>query len=116
MRWLADENFNNDILRGLFRRVPGIDLVRAQDVGLTETDDPLVLAWAAAENRVLLTHDVTTITRHAYDRIREDSRMPGVIEVPNYLEIGVVVDDIEIIDTCGTEHECEGQVRYLPLR
>jgi hypothetical protein len=29
LRWLADENFNNDILRALSRRRPGIDVVRA---------------------------------------------------------------------------------------
>jgi hypothetical protein len=34
LRWLADENFNNDILRALFRSNPAIDIVRAQDVGL----------------------------------------------------------------------------------
>jgi hypothetical protein len=30
----ADENFNNDILRGLLRRKPDLDMVRVQDAGL----------------------------------------------------------------------------------
>jgi len=30
---VADENFNNDILRGLLRRNPLLDIVRIQDVG-----------------------------------------------------------------------------------
>jgi hypothetical protein len=30
LRWLADENFNNDILRPLRRGSPDIDIVRAQ--------------------------------------------------------------------------------------
>ena len=42
----ADENFNNDILRGLLRRNPSLDIVRIQDVGLSSADDPTVLAWA----------------------------------------------------------------------
>ena len=46
LRWLADENFNN-ILRALFRSGPGIDIVRAQDAGLTGIDDEALLAWAA---------------------------------------------------------------------
>ena len=50
MRWLADENFNNDILRALFRRKPGIDVVRAQDAGLTGSDDEALLAWAAEQD------------------------------------------------------------------
>lgn len=59
LRFLSDENLNNDIVRGLLRRKPEIDLVRVQDVGLSGADDPTVLAWAAQDGRVLLTQDVT---------------------------------------------------------
>ena len=59
---VADENFNNDILRGLLQCDPSLDIVRIQDVGLTHARDPDVLEWAAQENRVLLTHDKNTIT------------------------------------------------------
>jgi hypothetical protein len=58
LRWLADENFDNDILRALFRRKPEIDVVRAQDAGLTGSDDEALLAWAAEQDRVLLTVSV----------------------------------------------------------
>jgi hypothetical protein len=81
VRWLADENFNNDILRALFRLKLDLDIVRAQDVGLTATDDAELLAWAADQNRVLLTHDVCTITAHAYRRVMKGEPMPGVFEV-----------------------------------
>jgi len=40
LRLAADENFNNDIVRGIRRRNPGIDLVRVQDEGLSAADDP----------------------------------------------------------------------------
>lgn len=60
LRWLADENLNNDILRGLLRRKADRDIVRIQDAGLSGADDPQVLTWAAAHDRILLTHDVTT--------------------------------------------------------
>ena len=43
----ADENFNNDIVRGLLRRKPDLNIVRLQDVGLSGADDPAVLEWAA---------------------------------------------------------------------
>jgi hypothetical protein len=32
LRLAADETFNSDIVRGLFRRKPEIDIVRVQDV------------------------------------------------------------------------------------
>ena len=116
MRWLADENFNNDILRALFRRNPKLDIVRVQDVGLDGTDDPALLAWAAATSRLLLTHDVSTITAYAYDRVRNGDRMPGVFEVSRGVPIVVAVEDILLIGECSHPDEWEGQVRYLPLR
>ena len=58
----ADENFDNDIVRGLLRRRPDIDIVRVQDVGLSGASDPIILEWAAEQQRLLLTHDVATIT------------------------------------------------------
>ncbi len=67
MRLLTDENFNGSILRGLMRRLPGLDIVRVQDVGLIHADDPIILEWAANEGRILLTHDVATITVYAYE-------------------------------------------------
>ncbi len=61
MKFLADENFDNTIIRGLERRQLDIEIVRVQDIGLSGKDDPTVLEWAAKEGRVLLTHDVATI-------------------------------------------------------
>ncbi len=68
LRLAADENFNNDIIRGLVRRKPDIDIIRIQDVGLSGAADPMILEWAAGQGRVLVTHDVSTLTPHAYDR------------------------------------------------
>ncbi len=56
MKLLADEN-DNTLVRGLLRRRPSINIVRVQDVGLSGENDPIILAWAAQENRILLTHD-----------------------------------------------------------
>lgn len=112
----ADENFNNDIVRGLLRRRSDLDIVRVQDAGLSGADDPTVLEWAAQEGRVLLTHDVSTITHHAYERVRAGKRMPGVFEVSRNLPIGVVIEDILLLAEYSLESEWEGQVRYLPLR
>ncbi|MBP1468875.1 DUF5615 family PIN-like protein [Candidatus Chloroploca sp. M-50] len=50
----ADEHFNTNIVRGLLRRAPSLDIVRVQDAGLSGGDDPPVLAWAAQEGRGLL--------------------------------------------------------------
>ena len=115
MRWLADENFNNGVIRGLLRRSPELDIVRIQDLGLGGSSDEVVLARAATEGRVLLTHDVTTITDFAYRRVLRGQGMPGVFEVPRGAAISLLIEDILLIDECSVEGEWEGRVTYLPL-
>jgi hypothetical protein len=116
LRLVADENFNNDILRGVRRRNPAVDLVRVQDEGLSGADHPAVVEWAAQAGRVLLTHDVSTMTRYAYDRVRQGQPMPGVFEVSRQVPIGVAIEEILMLAECSLPGDWEGQVRYLPLR
>jgi hypothetical protein len=115
LKLVADENFDNTIVRGLLRRRQNIDIIRIQDVGLSGEEDPVVLAYAAEEGRVLLTHDVATITRFAYERLAQGLPMPGVLEVSTDAQIGRAIEDILIVADCTLEGELEGQILYLPL-
>lgn len=116
LRFLADENFNGRILRGLQRRVPDVDVVRAQDLDeLYAEDDPVVLAWAADQGRVVLTHDVATMAGYAYERVVAGQSMPGVFEVDQDMPIGQAVDELELIARASQAGEWEGPVRFLPL-
>jgi predicted nuclease of predicted toxin-antitoxin system len=80
-RFAVDEDFDNRIVRGLLRLLPTLDIVRVQDAGLLGKRDPEVLEWSANENRVLLTHDASTMTKHAYARVELGTPMPGLFEV-----------------------------------
>jgi len=115
LRLAADENLNNAIVRGLRRLSADIDIVRVQDIGLSGADDPTVLAWAASESRVLLTHDLATVTAFAYARVREGLPMPGVFEINDNASIGRVLDELMLLVFCSHDGEWENQVRYLPL-
>ena len=57
------------ITRDLLVHEPGLDLVRAQNSVLIGIDDPSVLAWAAVNGRVVLSHDRNTMTDAAILRI-----------------------------------------------
>jgi hypothetical protein len=116
LRLAADENFNNDVVRGVRRRNPAVDIVRVQDVGLSAAVDVAILEWAAQSGRVLLTHDVTTMTRYAHERVREGKPMPGVFEVGRHVPIRIAIEEIVLLAECSLDQEWEGQVRYLPLR
>ncbi len=115
LRLAADEDFNGRIVRGLRRREPGLGLVRVQDTEVFGAPDPEVLEWAAADSRVLLTHDVSTMTAFAYERVRKGQSMPGIVEVPQSLPIGQAIDDILLLAAASRAEEYEGQVLYLPL-
>jgi hypothetical protein len=113
---LIDENFNQRILRGLMRAVPGLDFVLIQDVGLRGCADPVVLAWAAEQKRVLVTHDLKTIPKHAYERIHDQLPMPGVISLPDSMTIRQSVEELKLLVQCINLTELENLVFYLPLR
>jgi len=115
LRLLADENFNGSIIRGLLRRKPEVDVVRVQDVGLSGADDRMVLAWAAHEGRVLLTHDQHTVPKYAYERMVAGLPMAGVFVADTYLPVQQAIEDLLLLVECSEEHEWEGQVHYLPL-
>lgn len=92
-----------------------LDIVRVQDVGLLNADDPNILDWAAQENRILLTHDVATITMYAYSRIEKLLPMPGVIEVIATAPIGRVIDDLELFALCAQPEECKDRILFIPF-
>ena len=100
MRFAADENFDGMIVRVLLRRFSELDIVRVQDIGLSGADEPTILHWAAQEKRVLLTHDVETITFFAYERAREGLPMPGVIEISQQAPIGQVINCLLYTSRC----------------
>lgn len=116
LRLAADENFNNRILRSLRRQFPELDILRVQDAGLAGQDDPSVLAWAAAEGRVLLTHDVATVPKFAYERIVAGQPMPGVIVVNYSLPIGEAAEEIRLVAECTLGDALEMPVTFVPMQ
>ncbi len=115
LKLVSDENFNGDILRGLYRQRPDLDLVRVQDVGMRTTSDPDILAWAAAEGRILLTHDRDTVPYFAYERVKAGAAMPGVFLVSDVMPIAQAIQEILLAVECLTAEECKDFVRFFPL-
>ena len=115
LRLLTDENFNHRIVRGLLRRTPNLDLLSVRDVGLSGQPDPLILNWAAQNNRTLLTHDKKTMTKYADLLLLRGEPMAGIIFVPKSLPIGRVIDDLQIVIECCLQFEMHNRTEHLPL-
>src|SRR4051794_35357454 len=108
LRLASDADVNGDLIRGLRRRLPPIDLVRAQDALPEGTPDADVLAWAAAANRVLITSDRNTMVGFAYRRVSAGESVPGLIVTTNEQSVGSAIDDILLVAECMSEEEIRG--------
>jgi hypothetical protein len=115
LRLLSDENSKGDIVRGLLRRQPELDLVRVQDVGLKQAPDPEILETAARQGRALLSHDVSTVPPAAYQRLAEGKPMPGVFIVSDRMPIGQAINEILFLSSDAEPEEWKDQVVFLPV-
>ncbi|MBL8134316.1 MAG: DUF5615 family PIN-like protein [Anaerolineae bacterium] len=116
-RIAADENLDNDILRGLQRRFASLDVIRIQDTEIYQAEDAVVLAWTAREHRVLLTHDRRTMPDAFYRRLADNLPVPGVlIASADPADIGAVIDDLTLLISVDDPSEWEGKIKYLPFR
>ena len=117
LRLASDADVHGDIIRGLRRRQADLDLVRAQDALAEGASDLVVLAWAAAANRVLITNDRNTMVGFAYQRAAAGEPVPGIIATTNEQSIGSAIDDILLIAEYMPEEEIRNQVvLFLPFR
>ena len=115
LRLLTDENFKNTIVRGVRLRLPHLDIVSVRQIGLAATPDPTLLKWAAREERIILTHDISTMVPDATRLLKQGKPMAGVIFVPDQLETGHAVRDLELLLACSSQSDLSACIHYLPL-
>ncbi len=90
--------------------------MRAQALGFERTVDPDLLEWAWQERRVIVTHDVQTMPRDAWARVRRGQSFAGLIEVDDQAPLGTVIEDILLLIEGLDKDEWENQIRYVLLR
>ncbi|KXK52345.1 MAG: DUF5615 family PIN-like protein [Anaerolineae bacterium] len=115
MKFLADENFNNDILRGVWRRIPSFVFIRVQDTEIAGADDDRVLDYAAKYTYIVLTHDVNTMRGHFYRRMQAGDPLPGLFLVHKHSPVAKVIDALELILSASDETEWLGHATYVPF-
>ena len=115
MKFLADENFNNTILRGVWRRIPDASFTRVQDTEIYGADDPRVLEYAAENGYIILTHDVSTMRGYFYDRMNAGLPLPGLFLVHKQTAIGLVIEALELIILASDESDWMGKATYIPF-
>jgi len=112
-RFQADADLNPEIGRGLRRREPSIDFRSAMGVLRDGTLDSEVLQISAADDRVLVSRDITTMPGHFTDFIaRQES--PGILLISSRRPIGSVIEGLLIVWLTSTPEDLRNQARWLP--
>ena len=114
VRFQADADLNNVIVKATRRREPGIDFQAAHTAKLDHLSDTEVLAVAAKTGRILVTHDRKTMPKHVAEFIVE-ATSHGVIIVPQKLAVSTVVDDLILIWLASEADEWINRIYSLPL-
>ncbi|MCI0665234.1 MAG: DUF5615 family PIN-like protein [Acidobacteria bacterium] len=115
LRLLIDRDLNRNILRELRRRIPNLNAVAVEDLGLNTAPDPELLVRAAAERRIIVTHDQRTMPVHVKERVAAGNPVAGVVIVPQDLPVGAVIEWLETIVKCSDESEWENVYKRIPL-
>jgi Domain of unknown function (DUF5615) len=113
VRFQADSDFNLKIVAATLRREPAIDFRTALDAGLPGLDDPAVLATAAGDGRVLVTHDLKTMPRHFADFIIGSSS-PGVVIFPQRMTIAAATENLILIWAATDAAEWVNRIYIVP--
>lgn len=112
IRFQADADLRQAIVLGVRRREPAIDFRDANQAGLRGLDDEQVLAVAAQENRVLVSHDQKTMASY-FARFIATRPSPGLLIIPQKIPIGAAIEGILLVWTATTADEWLNQVSFL---
>ena len=113
VRFQADADLRRPIVAGVKRREPTIDFKSAQEAGLTGLDDATVLAIAANEGRLLVSHDVSTMPEHFADFI-ETRSSPGVILISQDLSYRQAIEGLLKVWTHTEAEDWLNVLSFLP--
>jgi hypothetical protein len=116
IRFMADADLNEGIVAGCLRREPEMDFLSANDADLEGVPDPDVLALAAAQDRILVSHDFQTMPRHFGDFVQAGNSSPGVILVPQRLPVGDAIEELVLIWAASDADEWQNRILRIPLR
>jgi hypothetical protein len=114
VRFQADADLNQILLKATLRREPAIDFQTAHAAALVALNDEQVLAVAAGQGRVLVTHDRKTMPKHFAEFIATQES-PGVIIVPQKLSVNAAVEDLILIWGASESEEWINRIKSIPL-
>ena len=114
VRFQADADFNQIIVAAVIRRMPNIDFRTATGARLAGLDDVAVLAIAAEDGRILVTHDQATMPTE-FGKFTRSNTSPGLIVVPQSLAIREAAESLILIWAATEAEEWTNRIAFLPI-
>jgi hypothetical protein len=114
VRYQADYDLNQEIVRILHHREPMIDFQTAHKAGLEGVDDDIVLAIAAKEGRVPVSHDRKTMPLH-FAKFISNQTSPGLILITQGLPPVIAVEELLLIWVASTPEEYVNRMVSIPM-
>jgi hypothetical protein len=114
IRFQADADFNETIVKAVLRQKPEIDFEVAVAAGLPGLDDIQVLTIAARSGRLLVSHDRKTLPHHFATFIQSETS-PGLVIVPQNWPVARAADDLLLIWEASEAEEWINRIYALPL-
>ena len=114
IRFQADADLNQLIVKATLRLAPEIDFQTAHAADLAGLNDVAVLRLAAEHGRVLVSHDRRTMP-HYFGQFIVEQRSPGLLIVSRKQPIARIAEDIFLIWSASTADEWVDHIRWLPL-
>ena len=116
IRFQADNDLKRIIVDATLRREPRIDFQTAQAARLDGLDDQSVLHLAAAQSRILVSHDKRTMPAALASFVAAGDTSPGVLLViPQSASIVEVVEALILIWADDRENDWNNVVAKIPL-
>jgi hypothetical protein len=114
VRYQADADLNQPIVTGVLRREAAIDFQTALAARLEGVKDADVLAIAAQQGRILVSHDRRTMPAE-FAEFMTRNQSAGLIIVSRRLPLEVVIEELLIIWAASSAEEWVDRIAKLPL-
>ena len=114
IRFLADADLNHDVVKGVLRREPMIDFRIAAGGELRGLSDPEVLALAASEGRILVSHDRKTMPR-AFAEFVSAISSPGAFIISQKVDHLTAIEALPLVWAASDAEEWANHICTLPL-
>jgi hypothetical protein len=114
IRFQADADLNEDIVKGILRREPGIDFWTATSSGLRGLSDFEVLSMAAQEGRILVSHDRKTMPR-AFTEFIQSRSSPGLFIISQKTDLLIAIESLLLAWFASEAEDWTNRLMTIPF-